>query len=114
MFVLTPVAESFLSVVFVLEVGVISMVRFGTELAVIPEHIINAIKQKISPDTGLIKIQPLEIKSGDKVRVFDGPLAGLNGIVQEKNSARRIIILIKLLGRPTRVQVETSLLQRTA
>ena len=27
--------------------GVISMVRFGTELAVIPEHIINAIKQRM-------------------------------------------------------------------
>ncbi|MCR4308120.1 MAG: transcription/translation regulatory transformer protein RfaH, partial [Candidatus Berkelbacteria bacterium] len=94
--------------------GVISMVRFGTELAVISEHIINAIKQKINPDTGLIKIQPLEIKPGDKVRVFDGPLAGLNGIVQEKNSERRSIVLIELLGRPTKVQVETRLLQRTA
>lgn len=94
--------------------GVISMVRFGTELAVIPEQVINAIKQKISPDTGLIKIQPVQIKPGDKVKVYDGPLAGLNGIVQEKNSERRSIILIELLGRPTKVQVETRLLQRTA
>lgn len=94
--------------------GVISMVRFGTELAVIPEQVINAIKQKISPDTGLIKIQPAQIKPGDKVKVYDGPLAGLNGIVQEKNSERRSIILIELLGRPTKVQVETRLLQRTA
>ena len=94
--------------------GVISMVRFGTELAVIPEHIINAIKQRISPDTGLIKIQPIPIRTGDKVRVFDGPLAGLNGIVQEKNSEHRTIILLELLGRPTKVQVETKLLQRTA
>ena len=94
--------------------GVISMVRFGTELAVIPEQIINAIKQRITPETGLIKILPIQIKPGDKVRVFDGPLAGLNGIVQEKNSERRSIILIELLGRPTKVQVETTLLQRTA
>jgi transcriptional antiterminator RfaH len=94
--------------------GVISMVRFGTELAVIPEQIINAIKQRVSPDTGLIKIQPLHIKPGDKVRVFDGPFSGLTGIAQEECSARRIIILMELLGRPTKVQVETLNLQRTA
>lgn len=94
--------------------GVISMIRFGTELAVIPEKIINAIKQRVSPDTGLIKIQAIPIKLGDKVKIFDGPLAGLTGIVQEKNSDRRTIILMQLLGRPTKVQVESILLQRTA
>ena len=94
--------------------GVISMVRFGTELAVIPEQIINDIKQRISPDTGLIEIKPLQIKPGDNVRVFDGPFSGLTGIVQEKSSERRIIILMELLGRPTKVQVETLNLQRTA
>ena len=94
--------------------GVISMVRFGTELAVIPEQIIDAIKQRITPETGLIKIQAIQIKPGDKVKVFDGPLSGLTGIVQEKNSDRRTIILMELLGRPTKVQVETTLLQRTA
>ena len=94
--------------------GVISMVRFGTELAVIPEQIINAIKQRANPETGLIKIEPIQIKPGDKVRVFDGPLSGLTGIVQEENSDRRTIILMELLGRPTKVQVETRLLQRTA
>ncbi len=94
--------------------GVISMVRFGTELAVIPEQIINAIKQRISPETGLIKIQPVPITPGDKVRVFDGPLSGLNGIVQEKNSERRAILMIEILGRPTRVEVDALSLQRTA
>lgn len=94
--------------------GVVSMVRFGTELAVIPDSIIDGIKQRITPETGLIKIEPVEIKPGDRVKVFDGPLAGLNGIVQEKNSERRAIILMELLGRPIKVQVETRLLQRTA
>ena len=93
--------------------GVISMVRFGTELAVIPEHIINAIKQRITPETGLIEIKAIQIKPGDKVKVFDGPLAGLNGIVQEKSSEKRTIILMKLLGRPTKVKVDSLILQRT-
>ena len=94
--------------------GVISMVRFGIELAVIPELIINGIKQRMAPETGLIEIKPVKIEVGDKVRVFDGPLAGLNGIVQEKNSETRTLILMELLGRPTKVEVNTLDLQRTA
>jgi transcriptional antiterminator RfaH len=93
--------------------GVVSMVRFGTELAVIPDHIISAIKQRITPETGLIKIECVQIKPGDKVKVFDGPFTGLDGIVQERNSEHRTIILMRLLGRPTRVQVNTMDLQRT-
>jgi len=93
--------------------GVISMVRFGTELAVIPEHIINVIKQRMETDTGLIKIKPIELKAGDKVKIFDGPLTGLNGIVTERSSEKRALILMELLGRPTQVQVETAILQRT-
>ena len=93
--------------------GVISMVRFGTELAVIPDSIIRAIKNRIEPDTGLIKIKPIQIKAGDKVTVFDGPLAGINGIVTERNSENRALILMELMGRPTKVEVDTLILQRT-
>ncbi len=91
--------------------GVISMVRFGTELAVVPDSIIQAIKNRIDPTTGLIQIKPVEIKTGDKVRVFDGPLAGITGIVHERNSETRTLILMELLGRQTIVQVDSLLLQ---
>jgi len=93
--------------------GVVSMVRFGNELAVVPGTIIKAIRQRISTDTGLIKIQPVRIKPGDTVRVFDGPLAGVSGIVQERNSKNRALLLMDMLGRPTRVEVDVMLLQRT-
>ena len=87
---------------------------FGMELAVISDHIINAIKQRISPETGLIRIDPAPVRTGDKVKIFDGPLAGLNGIVHEKNSEQRSIILMKLLGRPTKVEVDTLIIQKTS
>ncbi len=93
--------------------GVTSMVRFGTELAVVPESIINAIKNRMDPATGLIRIKPVEVKAGDKVRVFDGPLAGISGIVQERSSENRALILMDLMGRPTAVEVDALLLQRT-
>ncbi len=93
--------------------GVTTMVRFGTELAVVPESIINAIKNRMDPATGLIRIKPVEVKAGDKVRIFDGPLAGISGIVQERSSENRALILMELMGRSTRVEVDALLLQRT-
>jgi len=53
------------------------------------------------------------IKAGDKVRVFDGPLAGINGVVADRNSENRALILMELLGRPTKVDVDALMLQRT-
>ena len=93
--------------------GVTTMVRFGTELAVVPESIINAIKNRMDPATGLIRIKPVEVEAGDKVRIFDGPLAGISGIVEERSSENRVLILMELMGRSTRVQVDALLLQRT-
>ena len=93
--------------------GVTTMVRFGTELAVVPESIINAIKNRMDPATGLIRIEPVELKAGDKVRIFDGPLAGISGIVEERSSENRVLILMELMGRSTRVEVDALLLQRT-
>ena len=93
--------------------GVTTMVRFGTELAVVPESIINAIKNRMDPATGLIRIKPVELKAGDKVRIFDGPLAGISGIVEERSSENRVLILMELMGRSTSVEVDALLLQRT-
>ena len=93
--------------------GVTTMVRFGTELAVVPESIINAIKHRMDPTTGLIRIKPVEVEAGDKVRIFDGPLAGISGIVEERSSENRTLILMELMGRSTRVEVDALLLQRT-
>ena len=94
--------------------GVMNMVRFGIELAVVPESVIHAIKMSQNAETGLIKIDPVTIKAGDKVRVFDGPLAGISGVVQETNSNNRAMILMELLGRPTTVQVDALNLQRAS
>jgi transcriptional antiterminator RfaH len=91
--------------------GVVSMVRFGCELAVVPEHVINHIRGRLDDD-GLVRIEPVAVKAGDKVRVFDGPLAGIEGIVTERNCENRACLLMEILGRQTRVEVDALLLQK--
>ena len=54
------------------------------------------------------------MKTGENVRVFDGPLAGVSGVVQEETGEHRVLILMELLGRPTAVEVDALILQRVS
>jgi transcriptional antiterminator RfaH len=93
--------------------GVASLVRFGNELARMPENVIRAINQRCDPETGLVKLDPVPVKPGDKVKVFDGPLAGLQGIFQERKGENRALLLMKMLGTESTVEVDSMMLQKT-
>lgn len=92
--------------------GVLNMVRFGTKLAVVPNNIINLLQAQMANETGLIKLAPDQLQPGENVKVFDGPLVGLKGILKEHCSETRAILLLNLLGRETTVEVDSLLLQK--
>lgn len=93
--------------------GVCTLVRFGIELAVVPDAIIYAIRNRCDHKTGLVRLDPVPIQPGDKVRVFDGPLAGVSGLFQACAGEQRAQLLIDFMGRQTRVEVDQILLQKT-
>ena len=92
--------------------GVATLVRFGTKLVQIPETVIRSIENRQDKETGLVNLDPVPVKPGDKVKVFDGPLAGIEGIFQEQKGESRALLLMKLLGTETTVEVDSLLLQR--
>ena len=88
------------------------MVRFGMELARLPEFVIDAIHHRCDPDTGLVKLDPVPVEPGDKVKVFDGPMAGLTGIFKERKGEQRALLLATLLGTESTVEVDALMLQK--
>jgi len=92
--------------------GVAGLVRFGQRLAEMPERAIRAIEGRCCPDTGLVRLQPVPVQPGDKVKVFDGPLAGLEGIFRERKGEGRALLLMKLLGAESTVEVDALLLKK--
>ena len=87
--------------------GVLNMVRFGGQPAIIPKQAIENIQQQEQ----LLLGEPSEYpdwKTGDRVQVIDGPFAGLNGIFQKQNSQERVIVLLNLLGQENSVAVDTN------
>jgi transcriptional antiterminator RfaH len=85
--------------------GVSKMPRFGGRPATISNDIIESLREQErdnaeSPDT------ELPVNPGDRVRVTDGPFAGLEGIFQNSSKDARVIILMELLGRENKVSVD--------
>ncbi len=65
---------------------------------VVPEEIIKAIKER--EENGYVKIirKNLDLKRGDKVKIEDGPLHGMEGIFQEElKDSERVKILVSIL-----------------
>lgn len=92
--------------------GVSKLVRFGVELARLPDSVIRAIRARCDAATGLVRLDPVPVEPGDKVRVFDGPLAGAHGLFQAVSGEMRALLLIEFMGRQTRVEVDRLLLQK--
>ena len=93
-------------------IGVACLVRFGMKLVEMPENIIQAVHNRCDPKTGLVRLEPVPVNIGDKVQVFDGPLAGLQGIFRERKGEARAILLMQLLGTESTVEVDAMSLKK--
>ena len=92
--------------------GVANLVRFGMKLVEVPERIIDHIETRRDPETGLVLLDPVPVVVGDRVKVFDGPFAGIEGIFRERRGQNRALLLISMLGTQSSVEVDSLLLQK--
>ena len=91
--------------------GVANLVMFGSKMATVSTIIIKQIQNQVNTETGLIEIMPVKYEPGDKVRVLDGPLTGLEGIFKQTSSESRVILLMNMFGSQAKVQVQKDQLE---
>jgi transcription antitermination factor NusG len=86
--------------------GVCTIVLIAGMPAVIPNEEIEAIRQAVSSP------YPLEphvyLQEGDRVRVTDGPLFGVKGILVRKGNSARLVLTIQMLGRAAAVEIDSA------
>src|SRR5262249_5256475 len=88
----------------VLAPGVHRLVGFGEVPSSIDDEVIDFLRSRVSKD-GVVRMFPV-FREGDRVRIKQGPLAGLVGIIERPCSGRgRVRVLMELLRRQTRVEV---------
>jgi transcriptional antiterminator RfaH len=95
--------------------GVSGIVHFGVEPACVPREIIDELRGRADPVSGLHRLQRCRaFDPGAPVRVIAGALEGLQGIFEREIGEDRAVILLNLLGRRTPVCVDSGLLTANA
>jgi transcriptional antiterminator RfaH len=81
-------------------------VRFGDDYAVVPDAIVDNLRTRADPDTGLHCLRGhSSFAPGSNVRIVAGVFDGLEGVFQRESGDERVVLLLGLLGRDTLVEV---------
>ncbi len=86
--------------------GVSNLVKFGMYPSAVPDALIDLLSERCDED-GVQDIAPDEYKKGAAVRVMEGPMVGLEGVFLAKTSSDRVMVLLDIVGKHTRVNLET-------
>lgn len=84
--------------------GITTIVRFGQEPAVIRPEALNAIREFETRRNQASDQDISPFKPGERIRIAEGPLSGMEGLISDV-SQERVIVLMTLLGQDTRVSV---------
>ncbi len=84
--------------------GVSNLVRFGANVACIPEELIREIQARAGDD-GYHHEDPQKLNQGDKINIIDGPLSGYEAIFQARHGKDRALILLDIIGKASKTEV---------
>ncbi|TCS70997.1 transcriptional antiterminator RfaH [Sulfuritortus calidifontis] len=87
--------------------GVSRLVSFGNE----PARLDDRLVEQIRTHEGRRQPQPL-FTPGERVRVTQGPFAGLEAIYQMREGENRVMVLIELLSKPVRLGLAPASLRK--
>ena len=83
--------------------GALRLVAFGDTPACVPSEVIAYLRGRAGAD-GVIEVNP--VVAGRSVTINSGPLRGLEAVIERRLTARqRVLVLLDLLHRPTRVEL---------
>ena len=88
-------------------VGVLGVVSSGEEPVAVPHEIIDALRRR-EREGGFDALSPAQsLRTGDAVRVIDGPFQDLVGRLLGVADHERVFVLLDVLGRSVRASVAT-------
>jgi transcription antitermination factor NusG len=86
--------------------GVHMILFTGERVAVIPEGEIEAIRKTVE---GPFRVEPHPfLKCGERVRVTQGPLEGVEGILSRKKNLFRLVLSVEMLAQSVAVEIDAS------
>ena len=89
--------------------GVSRLITFNSILKSIPTSFVDSLMKRYDSSGKLLPIQKL--KKGDQVKVLKGPFASFIATVEKYEADQRILILMDLMGRKTKIVTPTDTLK---
>ena len=86
-------------------IGVSNVVRFGVVPAKISDILITALRQR-EDDRGIQILPEAKLVKGRTIRIAEGPFEGYEGLFHAKTARDRVIILINILDKQARIEIE--------
>ena len=96
--------------IFVLQTqGVNTIVKFGKQIAIVQNSVIEAIRLAME---GGYQLEPVEyFVEGNQVEVLAGPMKGVKGIVAKLKGQNRLIIKIDAIQQALSIQIESKFIR---
>ncbi len=91
--------------------GVSRLVRFGVEAARVAHTLIEILQ---NGQTSLEESPQRLFTVGEQLLLTEGPFAGFSAIYQMQDSDQRVIVLIEMLGRMSKLKVAPHMLRKLA
>lgn len=85
--------------------GVANLVRFGDNYCRAPNALVDGLMQ-------VERLQCNYLSPGDQVRVASGPFAGLEGVYQQADGTRRVLVLMNLFSKPQTISMPVADIKR--
>jgi transcription antitermination factor NusG len=86
--------------------GVLNIVGLGRNPSQIPEHEIEAVQRLLAHD---LRLRPSPfLKVGNVVRIEYGPLAGLEGVLEEFRNNFRLVVSVTMLQRSVAAELDSA------
>ena len=84
--------------------GVVRLVGFDATAAALPEEEIEALRSSLAK--GVRAVPHPFLKEGHRVRVKNGPMAGLEGILRRRKSRARLVVSLDLIQRAVALEID--------
>lgn len=92
--------------------GAVGLVRLGPHTPVVPDPIIDTLRQRCDDD-GIISLSgAIVYQLNDLVDIIDGPCAGYRALFQARSSEERVVVLLKLLQHERTVELAESAIRK--
>ena len=90
--------------------GVCSIVSSGGKVSVIADQELDAVRRVVASS---LSVEPHPyVQNGDRIRIVEGPLAGIEGIVTRRKDAFRVILSVNMLAQSVAVEIDENFVQR--